>query len=135
MPDLFPEGLTQKEFTLLSRCSKEATNLSPDELLDLAANHLANIRKESASNSFINLKLATAILNNFKIITETWGAFSAHCQPWLKGMIRYFVLSSDLESDFTSPIGFDDDVEIMNACLRMANREDLCLQSEDFDDV
>ena len=135
MTDLFLEGLTEKEFTLLTQCSNEVTELSLMELLNLAEGHLGKIRRVHLNNIFINFKLAKEIFNTFQEVITQWESIPGHSHPWLKGMIRYFSLSTDLESDFTSPIGFDDDVEIMNACLRLAGREDLCLNPEDFDDV
>jgi hypothetical protein len=135
MTGLFPEGLTEKEFSLLTRCSNEVSGLPPMELLNLAEEHLEKVRRAHSKNIFINFKLAKEIFNTFQIVTDQWDSNPGHSHPWLKGMIRYFSLSTDLESDFTSPIGFDDDVEIMNACLRLAGREDLCLNPEDFDDV
>ena len=135
MTDLFPEGLTEKEFTLLTQCSNEVTEVSLIELLNLAEDHLEKVRQAHLNNIFINLNLAKEIFNTFQVVTNQWDDIPDHSRPWLRGMIRYFSLSTDLESDFTSPIGFDDDVEIMNACLRLAGREDLCLDPEDFDDV
>jgi len=135
MTGLFPEGLTEKEFSLLTRCSNEVSELSQIELLKLAGEHLEKVRRAHTKNVFINFNLAKEIYNTFQIVTDLWESIPDHSKPWLRGMIRYFSLSTDLENDFTSPIGFDDDVEIMNACLRLAGKEDLCLNPEDFDDV
>ena len=135
MPGLFPEGLTQKEFDLLNSCVKDASSLTPTGLLERAARHLEKIREAQRRNAYVNLKLAEAIYNNFQIVVNDWDLLPQASYPWLQGMMYYFALSSDLEDDFISPIGFDDDVEIMNACLRFADREDLCLNPEDFDDV
>lgn len=135
MTSLFPEGLTQKEFDLLCKCLKESSDFSIPELLSRARTHLENVRIAHKENIFINLKLAEAIFNTMKAIVERWEMLPHHAHPWLRGMMTYFTLTSDLESDFTSPIGFDDDVQIMNACLSHAGLEDLCLNPEDFDDV
>ncbi|BBO92635.1 hypothetical protein DSCOOX_58150 [Desulfosarcina ovata subsp. ovata] len=135
MADLFPEGLTKKEFDLLNRCSNEISDTPLDDLLKQAARHLEKVRCAHIENLFVNFKLARHIYQTFQRLTDEWENIPSHGKPWLKGMIRYFTLSSDLECDFTSPIGFDDDVEIMNACLRLAGREELCIAPEDFDDV
>ena len=42
-------------------------------------------------------------------------------------------MSEDDESDHLSPIGFEDDAEVLNACLRFANLPELCLKTEDYD--
>lgn len=135
MPGIFPEGLTQKEFDLLSSCVKDAFSLTPDGLLERAASHLEKIHEAQKRNAYVNLKLAEAIYNIFQNLVNDWNNLPQVSYPWLQGMMYYFTLSSDLEDDFISPIGFDDDVEIMNACLRFADREDLCINPEDFDDV
>jgi hypothetical protein len=47
----------------------------------------------------------------------------------------YFASCDDDEPDLSSPIGFEDDTEILNACLRFASLDDLCLKVEDYDSV
>jgi hypothetical protein len=47
----------------------------------------------------------------------------------------YYANADDAEADLTSPIGFEDDVEVLNACLRFARLDELCLNPEDYDDV
>lgn len=54
-------------------------------------------------------------------------------RAWLAGAILYFAQSNDGEPDLTSPIGFEDDTEVLNACLRFAHLEALCLNPEDYD--
>lgn len=135
MASLFPEGLTQKEFALLTQCANKTAAVAPAELLSRASDHLEKIRRAHTKNAFINLKLAEAVCLVFNTVIQAWEDLPFHSHGWLKGMMDYFSISSDLESDFTSPIGFDDDVAIMNACLKLAGREDLCLNPEDFDDV
>jgi uncharacterized membrane protein YkvA (DUF1232 family) len=135
MSSLFPEDLTQKEFALLTECANSASDIPTLDLINSAKLYLEQVRQAHVDNLYVNLNLAEAIFNNFCTAIEAWDDLPNHSRPWIKGMIRYFCLSSDLESDFDSPIGFDDDVEIMNACLRLAGREDLCINPEDFDDV
>ncbi|MCP4695181.1 MAG: hypothetical protein GY859_44545 [Desulfobacterales bacterium] len=130
-----PRGLTKKEFDLLSECANEVSGAPPEELLKQAGEHLENARKAYAKSIFVNIRLAKAVYRNFEIIVDQWETLPGAARPWLRGAMRYFALSSDLEDDFTSPIGFDDDVDIMNACLKLAGREDLGLDPEDFDDV
>jgi uncharacterized membrane protein YkvA (DUF1232 family) len=51
---------------------------------------------------------------------------------WLKGAMLYFVEVDDGDHDFDSPIGFNDDVDVLNACLSMAGLDDLYLNPENF---
>ena len=83
----------------------------------------------------VNVALAEGLLAVIRRLIADWAGIPFHAEQWCKGMIRYFTLCDDDEDDFSSPIGFDDDAEVMNACLRLAGRGDLCIKPEDFDDV
>ena len=135
MSDLFPEGLTQKEFDTLTLCSKEVANFQVEQLLDQAEDHLKRIRMLHSKNLYINVRLAEAIVRTFQDFFDDWENIPQHARFWCRGMVRYFCVADDDEHDFSSPTGFEDDAEIMNACLRLAGREDLCINTEDFDNV
>ena len=83
----------------------------------------------------INVKLADAIVRAFQNFFNDWENVPPHARSWCRGMVQYFCVSDDDEHDYSSPSGFKDDAEIMNACLRLAGREDLCINPENFDDV
>jgi hypothetical protein len=135
MSDLYPEGLTPKEFDTLTKCSKEVANFQPERLLDQANGHLKRIRMLHSKYLYINVKLAEVIVSTFQNIFNDWENIPLHARSWCRGMVQYFCVSDDDEHDFFSPIGFKDDAKIVNACLRLAGREDLCINIEDFDDV
>ena len=135
MSDLFPEGLTQKEIDTLTKCSKEVANFQPEQLLDQAKNHLKRIRMLHSKNLYINVRLAEAIVGTFQDIFNDWENIPPHARSWCRGMVQYFCVSDDDEHDFFSPTGLKDDAEIMNACLKLAGREDLCINPENFYDV
>lgn len=128
-----PRGLTQEEMNLLSDCLQK-NDLTPEELLEEAENHLERAIEASKTNVMVNVMLAEAIVDVFRIIVSEWEAVPEHCQKWCMGMICYFSLGEDEIDDFESPIGFEDDTEVVNAVLRMIDREDLCLVPEDFDE-
>ena len=46
-----------------------------------------------------------------------WDRLPQHARPWLKGAMAYFAAADDDVPDFGSPIGFEDDCEVLNACL------------------
>ena len=48
--------------------------------------------------------------------------------------VRYFVEDDDGESDFDSPIGFDDDAEVVEAVARMLGQQDLLAVREASED-
>jgi uncharacterized membrane protein YkvA (DUF1232 family) len=96
---------------------------------------LERVREEYARNRMINIRLATAICDTLTQIAARWDTFSAPARSLLAGAAVYFASCNDDEPDFSSPIGFEDDAEILNACLRFASLDDLCLRVEDYDSV
>ncbi len=64
-----------------------------------------------------------------------WETLAPNMRRWFAGAILHFASSDDDEPDFTSPIGFEDDAEVLNAFLRFAGYDDLCVNPEDYDDV
>ena len=135
MSNFFPEGLTKSEFGSLSRCAQQVADIPLADLLQEAENHVQNARTASEQNCMVNVAMADGLLAVLQKMAADWGRIPSHAEPWCKGMIRYFTLCDDDEDDFSSPIGFDDDAEVINACLRLAGRGDLCINPEDFDDV
>ena len=135
MSNLFPEGLTKSEFDSLSRCASQAADIPIADLLIEAEEHVRNALIASEQNCMVNVAMAEGLLTVIRRLADDWVSIPAHAEPWCKGMIRYFTLCGDDENDFSSPIGFDDDAEVINACLRLAERSDLCINPEDFDDV
>lgn len=133
--ELNPTGLTRSQHNELSELMDEASDVTPQELLSEARAHLEAARSAHASNRMINLRLATAVVETIGRAIDQWGSVSALSRSWLIGAICYFSRSDDDEPDFSSPIGFEDDVEVLNACLRFAKLSDLCINVEDFDDV
>ncbi len=83
----------------------------------------------------INLRLATAIVEVIERVVGDWNSLPADARSWLAGAMHYFCKCNDDEPDFSSPIGFEDDTEVLNACLRFAKLNDLCLNVEDYDDA
>ncbi|MGD8650244.1 MAG: hypothetical protein PVJ77_27175 [Desulfobacterales bacterium] len=133
--ELLPEGLTPKEFAALSNCANEVADHSVKRLLSQAQDHLKRIRMLSSKNPHINVRLAEAIVLSFQEFFEDWENIPHHARSWCRGMVQYFCVSDDDEHDYSSPTGFEDDARIMNACLRLAGREDLCINPEDFRNV
>lgn len=131
----FPRGLTRRLFDRLAESAESASGSSPAHLLQAADNHLERVREANQRNPFINYRLAEALWEVMRTVVYDWNQIADIARPWLLGAMHYFAGDNDEEPDFTSPIGFEDDAEVLNACLRFAGREDLCLNTEDYDDV
>lgn len=136
MTDSFiPTGLSKAEFIALNGCTGQVADLPESALLAEAEAHLDAARRAAENNCMVNVTLAAALLCSIRQLLADWDAVPPHAQPWCKGMIRYFTISNDDEDDFNSPLGFDDDATVINACLRLAGRDDLCINPEEYDDV
>ena len=92
--------------------------------------HFEKVQDASGSNSHIDVQTAEAIVDVFHFLVKEWDNIPSIAQSWCKAMMRYFTTADGIEDDFNSPIGFDDDAEVVNACLKFAGRADLCLDVE-----
>ena len=133
--ELTPSGLTRSQFDRLSEFAHRAAESTPNQLLDDAQQHLEQPRIAHAKNRMINARLATAIVEVIKRVVRDWDSLPPNARTWLAGAMHYFSKSNDDEPDLSSPIGFEDDTEVLNACLRLARLDGLCLRPEDYDDV
>ena len=129
----YPTGLSKNVFLALNRCQEETKNIILEELLADAEEHVKKVQQAYERNGMANIKVAAQIFDVFKAIVNDWDNMTSLAQPWCKGMMRYFTSSEDDEDDFNSLIGFDDDVEVLNACLIFAGREDLCIKLDEIE--
>jgi uncharacterized membrane protein YkvA (DUF1232 family) len=132
---LFPPGLARAQLARLSELAETASALQVGDLQRYAGEHLDQARAAHAQNRFVNVRLAEAICRTVDRVAGHWDALQPNVRNWLGGAILYFATCNDDEPDFTSAIGFEDDVEVLNACLRLARLDELCLNPGDYDDA
>ncbi len=132
---LSPSGLGREQFRRLTDYADQAAGLSHDDLRDMVAKHIDMARELARSQSLVNVPLAEALQDAIARVLADWQTLPAHVRPWLQGAVLYFVKSADSEPDFSSAIGFEDDAQVWNACVKLARRDDLCVRPEDFDDA
>jgi uncharacterized membrane protein YkvA (DUF1232 family) len=130
-----PTNLTRSQFVRLSACANAAESVLPQDLLSATRQHLDRTRAAHAANPLVNVRLAAAIVGVLEELFRTWSCLASNQAWWLRGAMHYFATSNDDEPDFQSPLGFEDDAEILNACLRFIGRNELCLNSEDYDNA
>jgi hypothetical protein len=128
-----PYGLSRKQLRHLARCADEAAASSIEALVNSSRQHLAITIEAFTRNRLINVLLAKAICDRVEDVASRWNDLPETARYWLRGAVIYFTVSEDEESDLISPIGFEDDAEVLNACLRFANLPELCLKIEDYD--
>lgn len=131
MVQLFqPAGLSSNVLSTLFKCLKLAEKEEISDLLLSAKEHLFHANEVNERTGMVNIAVAETIAGVFQTVSEEWQTIPQIARPWCKAMMAYFTADGDDEDDFNSPIGFDDDVEVLNACLKYAGREDLCLELE-----
>lgn len=133
--ELCPVGLSKDQFAILSEGTQYTEGQSWAELLRSVDLKLAQTMAMSTQSAYVNLPLARALAERIQSLHTRWEEVPEHARPWCKAMVHYFLQDSDSDPDYGSPIGFEDDVDVLNACVRLAGMLDLVLNPEDFDDA
>lgn len=118
-----PTGLNPRQLARLDEHAQSGHMLPPEHLLQAAYAHLEDVQGLQVGNPEIDASLAATICQIFDRIVAEWEAFSPVEQSWLRGAMRYFSIQDDDFPDL-GPGGFQDDLEVLNACLRFAGREE-----------
>jgi uncharacterized membrane protein YkvA (DUF1232 family) len=106
------------------------TYVSPNILKQQIQKYLKEIEKETLQNEFINLPLAKKIAGVCLLLLDAYDQYNEEEKKFINATINYFLHSHDEEEDLYSPLGFDDDAEILNECLRLLKKEDLTIEIE-----
>lgn len=130
---IYPDGLDKLLTQSISIKAQQAEKLEVSALVNQVHSHVALARQVAQQSPMVHIALAEAIEKTYDALSDSWEQLPGYVQPWLKGAMLYFSDPNDEDPDFESPIGFEDDVEILNACLKMAKLDDLCLNPEDYD--
>lgn len=130
-----PIGLSLSQMRHLREHAKLGAGMSTEELAAEVTAHSERTEFAYKANRMVNVRLANALAKTMFECIGVWSDFDPKQRFWLSGAILYFARCNDDEPDFQSPIGFEDDAEVLNACLRFAGKCDWCLSVEDYDDV
>lgn len=131
---LEPTGLTSQVFAQLEQYYKALTPDSYDECIEKVRLHVEEARKKVSITATVNLPLAEAILNSFELLKEEWEELPPAGRTWLCAAMIYFAEADDADQhDFFSFLGFEDDAEVLNACLALVGKKSLSVNPADFD--
>jgi len=130
---LYPDGIDPDLLNALKIAAKQSENWELSPLLQRVHNHVEKARSLRVQNPMVHVRLAEAIAQVYSAVHDRWEQIPEVAHPWLKGAMFYFTEADDDDPDFSSPIGFEDDVEVLNACLHMAGLKELCMNPADFD--
>lgn len=89
----------------------------------------AEIQVASATKLLLDHELAGKIRGSLIKALHGWDDFATEYHAWIAAAAIYFIQSDDDEHDIDSPVGFDDDVEVVNAVMKFVGRQDLVIQS------
>ncbi len=99
---------------------------APDELRTDVHAYLAKLESLSADMEFLDLALARRIAAACEALLTGVGSHgSEDAHRLVQIAVRYFIEDDDDEGDTTSPIGFDDDAEVVDLIARELGREDV----------
>ena len=131
MPQTFsftPGGLDPElEITFKPLCLE----LSPQQAAELAERvreHLDTLRQLAKVNPALEASTAESIAARLVDLLEGLSGLPKEQRPLVIGAARYFTRSRDIQPDFNSPVGFADDVTVLNFVLRQIGRGDLRLE-------
>ncbi|MGG6432742.1 hypothetical protein ACPF7I_01860 [Anoxybacillus sp. D401a] len=126
--DLFSYLPSEKFTNIINEYA--GTYVSPNILKQQIQKYLKEIEKETLQNEFINLPLAKKIASVCLLLLDVYDQYNEEEKKFINATINYFLHSHDDEEDLYSPLGFDDDAEILNECLRLLKKEDLTIEIE-----
>jgi cytochrome P450 len=89
-----------------------------DQLRARLQDHLAQVRAAAEDNEFVDLHLAELLHSRLDAALTGWPGYDDEQRAALIGAVDYLVQTDDEENDLRSPIGFDDDAEVVEAALK-----------------
>ena len=100
-------------------------NLVPvDQLRTEVTGYQDHLAIQARSREFLDTSTANQLAQvSLKLLDTVTEETPPGDQLLIQAAVRYFVLEEDAEGDLESVTGFDDDVEIMNAVLRLLGRD------------
>lgn len=87
------------------------------QLLVLMDAHLVRVRN-AKDNEFLDVTLAEHLHRQLRSTLQSWDILDSEQRRILSEAVTYLIRTDDEEDDLQSPIGFEDDAEVVTAALR-----------------
>lgn len=84
--------------------------------------HLEHVRTAARDNEFVDAAEAIRLHMLLAEALESWDDLDGEQRAVLADAVHYLVRTDDEEDDLRSPIGFEDDAEVVEAALRKIRR-------------
>jgi uncharacterized membrane protein YkvA (DUF1232 family) len=103
--------------------------VSADELRREIAEYVAAVHARAQREEFVDVRLVDRVGDAcLGLLSAIGDEAPPESRRLVQAAIRYFILESDADSDFSSVVGFDDDAEVVNAVARYLQRTDLVVE-------
>ena len=92
------------------------------ELVDMRGSidaHFAIVAAAGSTRDFVDVRSARRLADRLHAWLDDAASLDADGRSTLAAAIDYFIDTADAEDDLMSPLGFDDDTEIIDAAHRM----------------
>jgi hypothetical protein len=84
--------------------------------------HLEHVRTAAGDNEFVDAAEAIRLHTLLAEALDSWDDLDAEQRTVLSDAVTYLVRTDDEEDDLRSPIGFEDDAEVVEAALTKIRR-------------
>lgn len=93
-----------------------------EELEAQVDGYLSTLEEKQEEHEFLDIELARKVAAQCKALLR---GVDEEYHQLLQAGIRYFIEENDAEADMESPIGFDDDAEVIALIAKEMGREDV----------
>ncbi len=125
VPPAFP-GLPPEADAVFRRLLEEPDR-SLDEICAELDAYIARVRVAAEHDEQVELGLAEALHTRSRSFIKRAEGSTPAQRRVIQAAVRYFILDEDASGDLESPVGFDDDVGVMNAVARWLGHADLVI--------
>ena len=91
-------------------------------LRELMRRHLEHVHAASRDNEFVDAAEAVRLHTLLAEALESWERLDGDQREVLADAVHYLVRTDDEEDDLRSPIGFEDDAEVVEVALNKIRR-------------
>ncbi len=93
------------------------------QLTDIIDLHLSQVRENAAPQT--DLETAEMVANSLSTLIASQTPFEPSERLLIRGAVEYFLLRDDASGDLEDPVGFDDDVRVVNSVLDRIGKPEL----------
>ncbi len=120
--------------TIPAKCQKifqsKIEHLPPDTAGVLRAQvgrYLKMVKGKAPAYKHLDLPLIEKMAQTLETLLDGYADLSEEHRALVVGAARYFIETSDANDDLTDPLGFDDDLAVLNTVLLVLDRPDLVI--------